>query len=114
MTNHWPLRQIIDKGSAMAFAILQIISILLNVAITVIIVQAIMSWLLAFNVINLQNDIARAIWTTLDALTAPIYRPIRKIMPDFGAIDLTPMVVIIGIIILQDAILPPLAQALLG
>lgn len=97
----------------MAFAILQIISILLNIAITVIIVQAIMSWLLAFNVINLQNDIVNAIWTTLEALTAPIYRPIRKIMPDFGAIDLTPMVVIIGIIILQDAILPPLAQALL-
>jgi YggT family protein len=98
----------------MAFAILQIISILLNVAITVIIVQAIMSWLLAFNVINLQNDIVRAIWTALDALTTPIYRPIRKIMPDFGQIDLTPMVVIIGIIILQDAILPPLAQALLS
>ncbi|OAN98448.1 YggT family protein [Parasphingorhabdus sp.] len=97
----------------MAFALLQIISILLNVAITIIIVQAIMSWLLAFNVINLQNDISRAIWTTLDALTAPIYRPIRKIMPDFGSIDLTPMVVIIGIIILQDAILPPIAQALL-
>ena len=50
----------------------------------------------------------------MDALTAPIYRPIRKIMPDFGAIDLTPMVVIIAIIILQDAILPPLAQALLS
>lgn len=97
----------------MAFALLQIISILLNVAITIIIVQAIMSWLLAFNVINLQNDISRAIWTTLDALTAPIYKPIRKIMPDFGSIDLTPMVVIIGIIILQDAILPPIAQALL-
>lgn len=98
----------------MAFAILQIIAILLNVAITVIIVQAIMSWLLAFNVINLQNDIVNAIWTALDGLTAPIYRPIRRIMPDFGAIDLTPMVVIIGIIILQDAILPPLAQALLN
>ncbi|WP_339823553.1 YggT family protein [uncultured Parasphingorhabdus sp.] len=98
----------------MALAILQIIAILLNVAITIIIVQAIMSWLLAFNVINLQNDIVNAIWTTLDALTAPIYRPIRKIMPDFGAIDLTPMVVIIAIIILQDAILPALAQALLS
>ena len=97
----------------MGFALFQIISILLNVAITVIIVQAIMSWLLAFNVINLQNDIARALWTTLDSLTAPIYNPIRKIMPDFGSIDLTPMVVIIGIIILQDAILPPIAQALL-
>lgn len=98
----------------MAFALIQIINILLNVAITVIIVQAIMSWLLAFNVINLQNDIARAIWTTLDALTAPIYKPIRKIMPDFGSIDLTPMVVIIGIIILQDAIMPPIAAALLN
>ncbi len=98
----------------MAFALLQIIAILLNVAITVIIVQAIMSWLLAFNVINLQNDIARAVWTTLDALTAPIYNPIRKVMPDFGQIDLTPMVVIIGIIIIQNAILPPVAMALLG
>ncbi|GAB5480310.1 MAG: YggT family protein [Parasphingorhabdus sp.] len=97
----------------MFYALFQIISILLTVAITVIIVQAIMSWLLAFNVINLQNDIARALWTTLDALTAPIYRPIRRIMPDFGSIDLTPMVVIIGIIILQDAILPPLRAALI-
>jgi len=98
----------------MAYALFQIIGILLNVAITIIIVQAIMSWLLAFNVINLQNDIVRAIWTTLDALTAPIYKPIRKIMPDFGSIDLTPMVVIIGIIILQDAVLPPIAQAFLS
>ncbi|MEH6715625.1 YggT family protein [Parasphingorhabdus flavimaris] len=97
----------------MIFALFQIIDILLGVAITVIIVQAIMSWLLAFNVINLQNDIVNAIWTTLDALTTPIYRPIRKIMPDFGAIDLTPMVVIIGIMILNNAILPPLRLALM-
>ncbi|AMO71034.1 YggT family protein [Sphingorhabdus sp. M41] len=85
----------------MVFELINIIQFLLGIVITVIIVQAIMSWLLAFNVINLQNDIVRAIWTTLDALTAPIYRPIRKIMPDFGAIDLTPMVVIIGIFIIQ-------------
>jgi YggT family protein len=85
----------------MIFALIDIIGFILTIGITVIIVQAIMSWLLAFNVINLQNDIVRAIWTALDALTAPIYRPIRKVMPDFGQIDLTPMVVIIGIIILQ-------------
>ncbi len=85
----------------MLIALLDIVGILLNVAITIIIVQAIMSWLLAFNVINLQNDIVRAIWQTLDGLTAPLYNPIRKIMPDFGSIDLTPMVVIIGIIISQ-------------
>jgi YggT family protein len=87
-------------------ALFEILDFLLGVVVTVIIVQAIMSWLLAFNVINLQNDIARAIWTTLDALTVPIYRPIRKIMPDFGALDLTPMVVIIGIFILRQPILP--------
>ncbi|VAW03192.1 Integral membrane protein YggT, involved in response to extracytoplasmic stress (osmotic shock) [hydrothermal vent metagenome] len=85
----------------MLIALLDIVGILLNVAITIIIVQAIMSWLLAFNVINLQSDIVRAIWQTLDGLTAPLYKPIRRIMPDFGSIDLTPMVVIIGIIISQ-------------
>ena len=85
----------------MIFALIDIIGFVLTIGITVIIVQAIMSWLLAFNVINLQNDIVSAIWTALDGLTAPIYRPIRKIMPDFGQIDLTPMVVIIGIVILQ-------------
>jgi YggT family protein len=97
----------------MLLMLLDVIQILLIVAITVIIVQAIMSWLLAFNVINLQNDIVRAIWTALDGLTAPIYSPIRRIMPDFGSIDLTPMVVIIGIIILRDAVLPPLRLALM-
>lgn len=88
--------------------LLDIFQILLSVALTIIIVQAIMSWLLAFNVINLQNDIVRSIWTALDGLTAPLYNPIRKIMPDFGAIDLTPMVVIIGILIMQG----PVSQAL--
>lgn len=88
----------------MLIALFSIINFLLNIVITIIIVQAIMSWLLAFNVINLQNDIVRAIWETLHQLTEPIYRPIRKIMPDFGAIDLTPMVVIIGIIVLQRVI----------
>jgi len=92
----------------MFIMLLDILQILLTVALTIIIVQAIMSWLLAFNVINLQNDIVRSIWTALDGLTAPLYNPIRKIMPDFGAIDLTPMVVIIGILIMQG----PVSQAL--
>ena len=86
----------------MLIAIFSIIDFLLGVAMTVIIVQAIMSWLLAFNVIGMQNDIVRAIWDTLHALTEPIYRPVRRIMPDFGALDLTPMVVIIGIFVLQS------------
>jgi YggT family protein len=100
------------KVPLMLFAITQIIYILLGVAKTIIIVQAVLSWLLAFNVVSLNNDIFRAVWTTLDALTEPLYRPVRKIMPDFGALDLSPMVVLLGIIILEQAILPPVLMAL--
>lgn len=97
----------------MVFALYQIISILLNVLWWIIIVQAIMSWLMAFNVINTQNDFVRSIWIALDRLTQPLYRPIRRLMPDLGALDLSPMVVLLIIIILQQAILPPLFSSLM-
>lgn len=97
----------------MAFALYQIITILLNVLWWIIIVQAIMSWLIAFNVINTHNDFVRSIWTALDRLTQPIYRPIRRIMPDLGALDLSPMVVLLVIIILQQAVLPPLFSSMM-
>lgn len=97
----------------MVFALYQIITILLNVLWWIIIVQAIMSWLMAFNVINTHNDVVRSIWIALDRLTQPIYRPIRRIMPDLGALDLSPMVVLLIIIILQSAILPPLFSSMM-
>lgn len=96
----------------MVVALFQIITILLNVLWWIIIVQAILSWLIAFNVINTHNDMVRSIWVALDRLTQPIYRPVRRIMPDLGALDLSPMVVLLGVIILQDAILPQLFIAL--
>jgi YggT family protein len=85
--------------------------ILLNVAWWIIIVQAILSWLVAFNVINTSNDIVRSIWVALDKLTEPLYRPIRRIMPDLGALDLSPMVVLLLIIILQSAIVPAIFRS---
>lgn len=97
----------------MVSALYQIISILLNVLWWIIIVQAIMSWLIAFNVINTYNDFIRSIWIALDRLTQPIYRPIRRIMPDLGALDLSPMVVLLIIIILQQAVLPPLFSSMM-
>ncbi|MGE4410114.1 MAG: YggT family protein [Sphingomonadales bacterium] len=97
----------------MALALYQIISILLNVLWWIIIVQAIMSWLIAFNVINTYNDFVRSIWIALDRLTQPLYRPIRRIMPDLGALDLSPMVVLLIIIILQQAILPAIFSPLM-
>lgn len=97
----------------MALALYQIISILLNVLWWIIIVQAIMSWLIAFNVINTYNDFVRSIWIALDRLTQPLYRPVRRIMPDLGALDLSPMVVLLIIIILQQAILPAIFSPLM-
>ena len=94
----------------MLLMLLQIAHIILNVAWWLIIIQAVLSWLIAFNVINTRNDVVAGIWTTLDRMTEPLYRPIRRIMPDFGALDLTPMVVLIIIIILDGPVLNYLAQ----
>ncbi len=92
----------------MAYALYQIIIILLDVLWWIIIIQAIMSWLIAFNVINTHNDFVRMIMVALDRMTAPIYNPIRRVLPDLGALDLTPMVVLLAILIIRQAVLPPL------
>lgn len=92
----------------MAYALYQIIVILLDVVWWIIILQAILSWLVAFNVINVSNDLVRNVLYALDRMTQPIYRPIRRIMPDLGALDLSPMVVLLAILIIRQAILPPL------
>ena len=92
--------------------IFQIIEVLLDVLWGIIVVQAIMSWLLAFNVINLYNETVRAIWQALEKITDPIYRPIRRIMPDFGALDLSPLVVLLIIYILSTRVIPYFYQLL--
>jgi len=92
-------------------ALLQIVDLLLSVLMWIIIVQAILSWLVAFNVINTYNDFVRQLLYALDRITEPLYRPVRKIMPDFGALDLSPMVVLLVIYILRNIILPSLASA---
>ncbi|MCM3418360.1 YggT family protein [Sphingopyxis alaskensis] len=85
--------------------LLDILSILLNILWWIIIVQAVMSWLIAFNVINTHNDFVGQLWYVLDRITEPLYRPFRRIIPDFGGIDLTPMVVLILLIILQGPVM---------
>lgn len=88
----------------MLLLLLQIANLLLGVLRWIIIIQAIMSWLVAFNVINTYNDFVRQLLYALDKITEPIYRPIRRIMPDFGALDLSPLVALLLIIILQMVI----------
>jgi len=85
----------------MLLSLLTILDFLLQVLMWIIIIQAILSWLVAFNVINTHNNFVRSFFNALDRLTRPLYRPVRRIMPDFGQLDLSPMVVILIIILLR-------------
>jgi YggT family protein len=94
----------------MLITILQIADYLLWILLWIIIVQAVMSWLIVFNVINTHNDFVRQILYGLNRLTEPLYRPIRRIMPDFGALDFSPLVVLLIIQILRGIVIPAIAM----
>ncbi len=85
----------------MVMALFGVADLLLRVLMYIIVAQAILSWLVAFNVINTYNDFVRAFLTALDRITEPLYRPIRKILPDFGGLDFSPIVVLLLIYVLR-------------
>ena len=91
----------------------QLLQFLLTILWWAIIVQAVLSWLIAFNVINTSNEFVRQVWNALNVLLEPIYRPIRRILPDFGALDLAPLVVLLLLYMVQSILLPGLFNALL-
>lgn len=86
----------------MLLALIQILLILLTVAWWIIVVQIVLSLLVSFNVINTYNPFVRGLMRGLDRITEPLYRPIRKVLPDFGGLDFSPMVVIIVLIVLGE------------
>jgi YggT family protein len=92
--------------------ILDIIQYLLRILTWIIIIQAVLSWLIAFNVINTHNDFVRQLLYGLSRMTEPLYRPIRRIMPDFGGLDFSPLVVLLLIQILSNIVIPRLAFSL--
>lgn len=76
----------------------------------VILIGAILSWLIAFNVVNTRNRLVATIADVTDRLTEPALRPIRRIVPNLGGVDLSPVVLLIGLMFLQrviDRFLPP-------
>jgi YggT family protein len=79
----------------MILALFDIALFLLNILSIVVIVQVICSWLVAFNVINLHQPFVRALYSGMDRLTEPLYRPIRKVLPDFGGLDFSPIILIL-------------------
>ena len=82
-------------------ALIQIISLLTNVIVMLVIVQFVIGLLFAFNVVNASNQFLTQVYRSINALMEPVLGPIRRIMPDTGSIDFSPLVLILLLQILQ-------------
>jgi YggT family protein len=71
----------------------------------VVIISVLLSWLMAFNVINRHNQVVFMIADTMQKLTEPVLRPIRNILPDFGALDLSPIALILFLVFLRNVVI---------
>ena len=79
----------------------QILSLILNIALWIIIVQIIMSWLINFQVLNLRQPLVAQVWDGLNRLLEPVYGTVRRYLPRTTGLDLAPLVVLIAIYALQ-------------
>jgi YggT family protein len=91
-----------------------IVNALLELIILAMIVNAIFSWLIAFDVVNLRNRFIYQLTRFLDAVTSPFLRPVQKIIPPFGGVDVSPIIVILVLIGIQRYILPLIFTPLIG
>jgi len=79
------------------FTLISAISQLIDIVVMVVIVQFVLSLLIAFNVVNTSNKAVSAVWTALNAILDPLLNPIRRVMPNTGGIDFSPMILIFGL-----------------
>jgi YggT family protein len=90
-----------------------IVQMLLTIAIWALVIQAVLSWLIAFNVINTYNDFVRTVVVTLDRLSEPLLRPIRRVLPPLGGVDLSSLALILILIGFRDYLIPGVVTDLL-
>ncbi len=83
---------------------INLIITIINIYIWIVIAMVVMSWLVGFNVVNMQNDFVRQIRYALYRLTEPLLGPIRRVLPDLGGLDISPMVLLLGLYFLQQLI----------
>jgi YggT family protein len=82
-------------------SLFQILMLILSVAKFIVLAHLIMSWLVSFQVLNLRQPFVYQVWSGLNRLLEPLYGPIRRLMPNMGGIDLSPLIVLIGIYALE-------------
>jgi YggT family protein len=86
-------------------AILDIIMLVLQIYIWLLIAAAVLSWLIAFNVVNTRNPVVASIGEFLYRITEPLLRPIRNVMPNLGGIDVSPVILILIILLIENIIM---------
>ena len=84
------------------YSILMLIDRIIDIYVWVIILSAVLSWLVAFDIVNMRNRFVYLVGDALNRITEPVYRPIRRFLPDMGGLDLSPLIVILGLWFLRD------------
>jgi YggT family protein len=98
----------------MLIALVDIADLLLSIITWIIIAQVILSWLFAFNILNTGSNGVHTIAVAIDRITAPLYRPIRRLLPDFGGIDFSPLVILILIQVIKKLLAGVVTQYYFG
>ena len=92
------------------YAILHLIDTVITIYIWLLIASVALSWLISFNVVNTGNRTVYEIYAFLQRITEPLLRPIRRSLPDMGGLDLSPLVLLLGLIFIQIVVLPNIAK----
>jgi YggT family protein len=86
-------------------ALLDVVLIVLQLYIYLLIAAAVLSWLIAFNVVNVRNPVVQAVGEFLFRITEPLLRPIRSMLPSMGGLDISPVILILIIILIERLII---------
>ena len=84
--------------------IIYLVELVIEILTWVVIAGAIMSWLVAFGVVNVRNQFIRLVVDMLYRLTEPMLRPIRRVLPNLGGVDIAPVVLLVGLAVLREAL----------
>ncbi len=84
--------------------LLQVFGLAISIYIQLIVVSVIFSWLLAFNIINPRNQFVHMVGDFLGRITDPVYRRIRRYIPPMGSLDISPLILILGLIFLRGVL----------
>lgn len=98
----------------MSYAVVNLLITVLDLYWWVVIVSVILSWLVAFDVLNTRSQAAQTVWRVVDALTEPLLRPIRSVIPSVGGLDISPLILLLGLQFLRDIITRSVGGLALG